>query len=297
MTYAVTNLPLSMSPAAAFSSTMKTLLVDGGFTFVETVVSGANSYDIYKSNAADNVQGADWYFQFSRTSDAALTVNFNAAEQWNTTTKLYTNLVGYASTAVTVGVNAYTPATTPANMPYGTTNVVTAPSKLWTSITPNRIIWTQSNMTYGFYMGLFEENIPVSMQQFPLTVANLQPTVTAANQLVRFSREPLPSGGTGYGAFPFCGTYGAVGWWGGTPSTAVNAYWQQVMPFRVPVCAANQNSPAIGLRGFLRDVVYFTPNGFRQGDVVTVSEGTGTSAADANYTCTGTAANMWMKQV
>lgn len=60
MTFITGSITSANAPSALYA-VLPTPLTEAGFVFVETVITGTSTHQIWKSNAADNEFGLDWY--------------------------------------------------------------------------------------------------------------------------------------------------------------------------------------------------------------------------------------------
>jgi len=67
----ITNTINSATPGAALWTALDAELIALGFTLEDTVVIGARTHKVYKSAAAGNTRGVDWWLDFSYTTTGA----------------------------------------------------------------------------------------------------------------------------------------------------------------------------------------------------------------------------------
>jgi hypothetical protein len=287
----------SATPAKDLMAALNPLLTANGFTFVETFQTTAGttnpSADVYKSPAAGNVFGQDWYLILRRQADTNVNLWVQVAEGYSTGTHKASNFGGTgASTTPTPGTYTNpTAATAPDAFGAYPVSLTTSLYTYWYSITANRVILgikTTSEM--GLYAGLYDDLLPSGVTQFPLVWVTF-PTITtntagigggvASGVMGGFTREP---GQTAAGADNF-GARLHNGYWKDpsanmtltvntafTPMTSAAALYGN--PFTLSrVLLGSQRTvttQADALRGLLKDCVS-SPVPSVAGDTVTAS--------------------------
>jgi hypothetical protein len=84
MTFNIGASITNANPGPAIWAYLDTLLLAEGYTFVDTVIVGARTHQVYKSAAAGNVQGLDWYLDIGYpTTGIASRLTFQALETYN----------------------------------------------------------------------------------------------------------------------------------------------------------------------------------------------------------------------
>jgi hypothetical protein len=163
--------------------------------------------DVYKSPAASNTFGQDWYLILRRSVDGGTGLYYQVAEQYNTTTHQISNYGGKALSVVPTATTFAYPGTAQAPDVAGAFgNNAFVPLVLqqqipWRlSVTANRVVVAAvpSSVEVGFYAGLYEDLLPAGVTQFPLGVAPLPPSQVATSAIGGgnagatggFTREP-----------------------------------------------------------------------------------------------------------
>jgi hypothetical protein len=191
MPYTAATAGSTATPASAFMTALNTLLTATGcFVYVEDYVDGTNTSKIYKSPAANNAQGTDWFLNVNRTSNDATTVQFGLAETWDTGAKLfhtyapyvysdyyspsaYIPITGYKFDDGGAGISPSAPngggSWCAPNVGLGTTGY-----QYWVSVTPNRLVVATRVATteYCVYVGLYDDLLLPAVSPFPLVITN-----------------------------------------------------------------------------------------------------------------------------
>jgi hypothetical protein len=270
-----------------FSASLNTLITAAGFTLVETWTSATKSAPIYKSPAASNSFGSDWYFSISRTADTDTFPAFIAGEAYNSTTHKFTSYCPTSATYTPTGTYAVNDAT--GQLPDSATlkrvglTIATAGFSYWASINCNRIIIGTriGSSDQAIYCGLYDDLLPIAMSPFPLCVVNLG---GSGNQGAG-SREP---GATASTASAFgINTGGSSLQW--TPmSTTLDTYNGKYVPSRAVIWSqrTGSQSSASGIRGLLKSAVYCAIPSSVNGDTLATLDSAG---ATVNYVRCGAA--------
>lgn len=148
------------------------LITANGFTFIETVTSGSAVANIYKSPAANNSGGYDWYFIARRSSTTSSPV-FTVCEVWDDVNKQIDN---FPPNLTNSGVDSdNTTANAPVswtsntaiwfNMPLNI-NPADAAQYIAFNVNADRIILMPFNPSSGYsnimYYGIYDPLIPTS---------------------------------------------------------------------------------------------------------------------------------------
>jgi hypothetical protein len=271
MSYTATTQGADANPAATFMTTLDTILVAAGFTAVETWTSGNYTAIIYKSPAASNVQGADWYLNVLRSSNSSSVVSFGVAEAWNTSTKKFTSYApANITTQTPTATFTYNDAT--GVLPNGTLmmkGIVLSTSSFphWISATCNRVIvgTRVSSTNYGIYAGLYDDLLPAAISPFPLCVLD------TAGSNGGSTREP---GATTSTANAF-GLKADPGSWGLQYGSA-DVYQGKVIASRAGLWSyRGAVGGANGLRGLMKDAVQCVISSAVNGDTLAVTDSVG----------------------
>lgn len=155
-------------------------LLTAGYTYVEEVANGNVKVRVYKSPAASNFFGQDWYLLVKRTSDASITVDFAVTEQYNSSTHLCFNYGPSATSGLTptaqYAVNdAAGKAPDNAAVWYNQLQFMTSSFNYYLSITANRmVVGVRSGASASaHYAGLYDDFQPLATSPFPLVVHEL----------------------------------------------------------------------------------------------------------------------------
>lgn len=257
---------------AIASSSVTSANSPDGVTWTARNMTGSSQSswaDVYKSPAASNQFGSDWYLLLRRAADTSAFVYFQVAETYNTSTHMVTNIGGTGGTVVpttTTYQNPFAGQVPDASTVYGTSEYLVVASLLaqpyWISATANRVIVGVRGATteFGFYAGLYDDLLPTGVTQFPLGCAKLPVTAslalgngTAANA-GGFTREPLQTVGA-VGNFEAAIHNGYSGFQANTgflPLTSSSpVYGNPGSVSRVPIGSLRSATMADAMRGLL----------------------------------------------
>lgn len=259
-------------------------------TWTQRVLTGTSTSatgDVYKSPAASNQFGSDWFLLVRRAFDNATQVYYQVAETYNLGTHRAGNIgglgavsypnagsntnpsSGFTPDAALGGFanNAYIPFTGAAVFPY------------YISANPNRVIvGVKAPTETGFYAGLYDDLLPAGITQFPLVCVRLP---AAANSLLGgnnnsstggFTREPLPTASlsTNFEATTYMFNAPSPGFTPGTTSAALYGNPNSVARLPVGTTRNGGTSNADYIRGLLIGcVVNSLPS--LAGDTITVA--------------------------
>lgn len=185
MTY-VTGTLSNAAPASTFLGIIDaTITAETGLTKVSSaIVVGTNTWNVYKSAAANNSFGQDFHFAIGYPTATPTTLLMAVFEGWNTGTLLATNYPPNAT--VTPNGSFANPGaalalpSTGATMGYLQSIALTTSCSYYYSVTPDRVIFSMLTSTptnLGFYIGLYDSFNTTAIDPFPLCIVNL--TVTA----------------------------------------------------------------------------------------------------------------------
>lgn len=255
--------------------------------------SESPTVDVWKSPAASNSFGQDWYLLLRRAGDTQLQLFYQVAEQYNSSTHRVSNLGGLANTTIPTASTFTNPLTNVSPeliSTYGASalvNVTTVAFSYIVSATANRLVLgVKTSAEFGFYCGLYDDLLPTGTTQFPL-VAVRAATDQAGGRAIGFgstngaggfTREPLQtvSSAQNFEANMhnfFLSTSGSTGTLspvtGFTPTSTTGAlYGNTTSLSRVPIGSGRTSNFADGLRGLLIGCVMSTQASVI-GDVVT----------------------------
>jgi hypothetical protein len=238
MAYYETTYASSATPAVDVMNDMQTKLPANGWTFVETFTSGTDVTDVYKSPAAGNSLGVDYFIYLNRTATTATFVSVGISEQYDSTGKKALKYNTNVTTALTPNQTDYTVNDTGVvlNGASALNKIVLFQLALNTArtfninITPDRVIVCSVSLgsVNGGYVGVFDHQylhpawaVPLGMNTFTGSTNFLN---TASPVYGGTTRDPNVSTATAYcfraglytssslgvGTNPFNGGYGAV---------------------------------------------------------------------------------------
>lgn len=235
--------------------------------------------NIYKSPAASNSFGSDWYLSVYRTGDTAASVSFAVGEVWDTGTEKFRNYAPASNTApvaVTFAVNDAT-----GQPPYSVTmrqipvTLSASGFQYWISANPNRLVLVTrvASTAYAVYAGLYDDLLTTTLSPFPLMVSNLTLNNVTGTGTGSASREPNTTANNS-GNFGI-NVYYPVGL---TSNIAAGIYAATFVPGRPLIYSSRitasiqQGSSAIGARGLLKDMMYQFITGAVEGDTLAVTD-------------------------
>ncbi len=303
MTYTSGTQGATGTPAATFAATMNTALLAGGFTFVETVTVSTQTTPIYKSPAASNSFGSDWYLGLWRGSDAAVSLKLAVAEVWDTGTHKYRNYAPNPATFTPTSAFAVNdaagqaPGSTYGGVANGGVTLAATGYQYWISVHPNRVVvGTRVGSTdYGSYAGLYDDLLPVAISPFPLCVVTLATGSGQNTASGAATREPGTTTSTATYCFGACVSTTAGPW--GPATAAADLYQGKAITARLGLYSSRANitllTGANGLRGLLKDVVY-CPIAAANGDTLAVTDPAGTTRNYVRLTETGSTCHSWV---
>lgn len=314
MTYKTGSIT-SATPAKALFDLIDPDLVAVGYTRVETgLASGGVTWAVYKSPAASNFFGADWYFALGYDTSAQTTLYSCVMEDWDATNDLAIRFAP-STTGLVPGTGYITPQS-PAALPAGFTLSHLLPTTAFTyaySALIDRLAlaaWTGTTTSrFGWYVGLYDSFYSTADDPFPLVIVNIS-LVSAASagrtDLGSSTREPMTTVGNTNNFFVSQGSYCVwnlnasnlvlPGPWN---APAVNSYtadrpWVSRVFFTGRGGASASVYYANWPRGLLRDL--FTDRaGLNNGDRVTWTAN-GTSYAGVCYGARNSSANAFTVQ-
>lgn len=267
-------------------------------SWVTSIGTGAVAA-VYKSPAASNSFGADWYLSVYRSADTSTTISFAVGEVWDTGTERFRNYAPSAASvpvAVTFAVNdatGLTPASSSLRQIAPT--ISAAGFQYWISATPNRLTLATrvSGTGYTLYAGLYDDLLTSAMSPFPLMVSTLAASSGLGAGNGSASREPNTTA-SNTGNFGV-NTYYPIGL---TSNTASAIYAATYVPGRPLVYSSRISAgvgvglSAVGARGILKDILYLGIAGAVEGDTLAVTDAVG---AVKNYTLLSTS-GYWVDQ-
>ena len=294
MPYTAGTQGVQTNVASVFAATVNTALVAAGFTAVETYTVTTTTAVIYKSPAASNVFGSDWYLTTYRTADTAVLMSFGVSEVWDTGTKKMRNyaLAGATRTpTASFAINDATGLAPSAAIPASVT-LAAAGFQYWISATCNRVVIATrvGAADTASYMGLYDDVLPVAISPFPLVAVKLLETSPAGVGQGGATREPNTTTSTAnaFGVNIFSQYQPA------TTASTVDLYRSTWVPGRSMLNTSRSGaSGSTGLRGYLKDTAYLNTTAVN-GDTIVVTDYLG---ATKTYTAMGSTPVMhWADQ-
>jgi hypothetical protein len=183
---------MSASSSDAITWTMRTM----------SATTSSPTADVYKSAAASNQFGSDWYLILRRPSDVSTSLFYQVAENYSTASHKMSNYGGTGVSVIpTPGTyqNPLSPSGPDLTAGFGTAALVTLTTSAfsyWYSITANRfILGVKAASEMGFYAGLYDDLLPTGVTQFPLVCARF-PTSVASTGAIGSNTAVLAGGFT-----------------------------------------------------------------------------------------------------
>ena len=181
MPYTASSQGAQANCASVFMATLDPLLVAAGYVFVEEVANVNQKVRVYKSPAASNFFGQDWFLIVRRDTDPDTNILFSVTEQYNSTTHLCFNYAPSGASLVPTAQFAVNDGTGKA--PYSTSLgwrgclITTAAFNYWCSLTPDRVVIAirYGTTDTGVYVGLYDDFHPAAASPFPLITTQQQP--------------------------------------------------------------------------------------------------------------------------
>jgi hypothetical protein len=165
-----------------------------------TGVSTSPTADVYKSPAASNQFGQDWYLILRRASDLNTVLFFQVAETYSVATHKASNIGGTSQNVIPVATSYANPAAAIApdsGSAFGAAanqTLTTTAFTYWVSANANRVVvGIKTSNEIGFYAGLYDDLLPTGVTQFPLVCARM-PTAQASAGAIG-GNAPQASGG------------------------------------------------------------------------------------------------------
>jgi len=205
MTYSTAALTAQTTPATSLITAIEAALTaQGGWTAIETVVIGANTFKVWRCNGATNGFGTDFFLYLGRATAGTGNVTVRLSEAWDATGKLVLRgCYGGTNTSVLDSATgsrfgATTYAIDSANWSATTLTTATA-FTYWIIATKDALIVQTSSGTNIVYAGIYADNALVQAQQptlrFPLALATFAGMSAPASSL-GLTRIPGASNGS-----------------------------------------------------------------------------------------------------
>lgn len=266
----------------AYNTTVAATSPDGA-TWTQRVMpnhSESPTVDVWKSPAASNTLGSDWYLLLRRIGDLSLLLYYQVAEQYNASTHRASNLGGVGNSSTPTAILYANPATSLSpelTTTFGSAATVTLTNTQFSyivSASANRfVLGIKTSAEFGFYCGLYEDLLPTGTTQFPLVAARIPTSATGSLSIGYgnvigaggFTREPLQTASS-FQNFESAihlasiatagGTVVTAAMIGFTPMTTTGAlYGNTTSLSRVPVGSLRAANFSDALRGLLIGMV------------------------------------------
>lgn len=190
----------SATPAKALFDLLDPDITGVGYTRVETgLVVGAVTWNVYKSPAASNFFGSDWFFALGYDTTGQLTLYSCVFEAWDAATDLASR---YApNTASLVPGAGYINPQAASALPAGFTLSHALPTTAFTyaySTLIDRVAigaWTSTTAhRFGWYIGLYDSFYSTTDDPFPLCICTIGKVYSQASNIRSdgaSTREPM----------------------------------------------------------------------------------------------------------
>jgi hypothetical protein len=240
-----------------------------GLAWTQQTLPGTSSTptaDVYKSPAASNVFGSDWYLILRRASDTGNSVFYQVAEGYDIVNHKISNYGGTGQSVIPTATTYTNPAAAAAPDAAGSfganafLNVISAqPFSLLWSITPDRVVIASrvAGIEYSAYAGLYEDLLPTGTSKFPLFCAKTyqaqgntgSPGSGVVNVSGGFTREPLQASASTANFEAII----ATGWQSAIAAAVASGLTPMSTPFAL---YGNGNAPSRVLVGSARSTTY-----------------------------------------
>lgn len=297
MTYKTGSIT-SATPAKALVDLLDPDLTGVGFVRVETGhTAGGVTWNVYRSPAASNFFGSDWYFALGYDTTGQTTLYSCVMEDWDATNKLAIRFA--PNTASLVPGAGYINPQAPAALPAGFTLSHALPTTAFTyaySTLIDRVaigVWTTSAGRMGWYVGLYDSFYSTTDDPFPLCLCLIGQEGNSSSQVASrgaSTREPMTTLAT---QFNFYITQGASSGFSSWSQSAINNVYQGNRPWVSRVMLGGRGgwydvtNDLRAPRGLFRDLFICSANLGTNGDRITWSAN-GQSFAGVVYQTTGT---------
>lgn len=169
----------SATPAKALFDLLDPDFVAVGYVRVETALaSGGVTWNVYRSPAAGNFFGSDWYFALGYDTAASSTLYSCIFEDWDATNKLAVRFAP-STTGLVPGTGYVNPQAASA-LPAGFTLSHLLPTTAFTYASSALIdrlaigAWTAaSTARFGWYVGLYDSFYSTADDPFPLVICTI----------------------------------------------------------------------------------------------------------------------------
>ncbi len=221
------------NPALTLVAAIETLLTTAGWVFVEEVVITTVTHRVMKNPAANNVQGADFFFASVYTTSGGLTLSFRTFEVWDATNKKAIRYYTTASSGVVPGVTPpYTYAVNDAvgvllssgslgQQPVFTLNTTGFTYWLHASADHFQLATTVGGTQAGIYIGLYDDFMAPADSPFPLAQVVMSSNSSGSASGGGATREPKQAGAASWNFHVFVTDSGGGRW---TQALAVEGY-------------------------------------------------------------------------
>lgn len=286
----ITGTITNSDPGPTLYAAMAPALTTAGFTLVDTVVISTRTHKVWKSAAANNTQGLDWYLDIGYPTNGAGALCLQCFEFFDPATDLgYRGLHSASGTTVDAttfsryGATGNALETNWVGSPTFTAYPTPIPATTfgyWISITGDRVVLLQSNdasqPTYvGFYQADSLYAAKAGAALYPLIGARLQVggsssgSVSAANAAL--TRIPpsttIASWASHVQTEPFTASYIRVV----TPAVPTGSTVMYPMTaWPIGIASIGSSLPPSAWYGTFRDTYSTTTNGVVRGDTCTI---------------------------
>jgi len=290
----ITGTLTTATPAGDLYTLIAAELTATGWTLHDTVVIGGRTHRVWKSAAAGNVAGLDWYLDVAIATGNTGHIWLLPFEFFDSATDLGYRGPSYVTSSITLdattfsryGATGYALETNwaPVAGHTGFNKITTATTSFgyWISITRNRVIALTSLIPSSvFYVGLYESYAPsaafAGAANFPLIIATVGPDAnsstsggTAAAIMTRYPRISSATGGTSDMVLTLNGSLnfdemrtGAVP----AGATPITGRFEAIPVTLVPIAT----SPYFGTWGQLYDIAFIAAQAtVVRGDTMTI---------------------------
>ena len=186
----------SATPAKALFDLLDADLDAVGYVRVETgLASGGVTWTVYRSPAAANFFGQDWYFALGYDPSTMTSLYSCLFEDWDATNKLAVRFA--PSTNGLVPAAGYTNPQAPSALPAGFLLAHLFPTTAFTyaySVLIDRVAigsWAAGATRFGWYIGLYDSFFSTTDDPLPLVICQIGGYNNGSSQVGASTREPM----------------------------------------------------------------------------------------------------------
>lgn len=300
------------SPGPALHTALATLLTSAGYALVDTVVISTRTHKVWKSPAASNAAGLDWYLDVAYTTTGNGNLWLLPFEGYDASTDLALRGIvsgssittidaatgsRFGATASALETNWYGPAQSSTSMAL---TLTTTAFTYWASITADRVIVMHTNLASSiFYTGLYTPDATYASKAgsalFPLIALRAAPSSSTCFALASPTLASVTAAltrvapvtaltGSGWGAHVGC-WYGFAARGVATPSGSTAIAVPSGSSLYVEGDCNGADAGYVGRFGVLKDIAVgtTTTGAVARGDTVTIGTDTWIACSESGF--------------